>query len=789
MGGKGYQDPGLALEARVEDLISQMSLEEKTAQLGGVWVTDLLGPDGFSLAQARKVAPHGIGEITRISGATALEARESAALANEIQHFMVEETRLGIPVLVHEEGIGGFSARGATVFPQAISLGASFDPELIEEVAGVVREQMRAVGARHCLAPVLDVARDPRWGRVEETFGEDPVLVGTLGTAYVRGLQSSDLKAGVLATGKHFIGHAAPVGGRNHATVHIGPRELREVHAEPFAVAIAHASLRSVMNAYCSVDGLPCAASWSVLTGLLRDELQFNGFVVADYHSLLFLSRYHRVAEGKGQAAAAAIRAGLDVELPEADCYGEPLLTAVTNGVVPLETLDASVRRVLRAKFALGLFENPFVEAADAAIAFDTPAQRDLARRAAGRSIILLTNDGTLPLSLDMKRIAVIGPAADDARLLQGDYHYPAHQEIAFADGSDESRGWSDELGPPLPFGRSPWNPGRYYTNHVTPFAGVRALVGDHCEVLCSQGCDVSGSDTSGIGPAVGLAASCDVAIVVVGGRSGMSAMSTVGETRDAVSLELTGVQAQLVRAICEVSVRTVVIVLSGRAHSLTDVASLPNALVYAGPLGEAGGSALAEVLFGLVNPSARLPVSLPRSVGQLPVHLGQRAGAYTSMFYGAYTDSPTEPLFPFGHGLSYTTFSYHNLSVEPGDTRQGLSVAVDVRNCGDRPGEEVVQLYVSDLIASVARPDRQLAGFARVPLQPGEHRRVEFQIHPSRLAFYNEELRRVIEPGDFRVDIGASSADIRASATVTVTGEVVPYPISSIQPTTAKVL
>jgi beta-glucosidase len=778
-----YRDPTTGVDERVADLLSRMTLQEKTAQLGCVWVTALMGPEGFSRDQAREVAADGIGEVARISGHTALQPEESAAVMNEIQRYMLEETRLGIPVIVHEEGTGGLSARGATVFPQSIALAATFDPELVEEVARVVCEQMRAVGARHCLAPVLDVARDPRWGRVEETFGEDPVLVGTLGTAYVRGLQGSDLAEGVLATGKHFVGHGAPVGGRNQGPVQLGPRELREVHAEPFAMAIAHAGLGSVMNAYCSVDGLPCAGSRSILTDLLRGELGFSGLCVADYDAVSQLSTYQHVAADKQQAAVIALRAGLDLELPETDCYGAPLHAALASGELPVELINAAVQRVLRVKFTLGLFEHPFVEEHRAAFSFDTPTQRELARRAAARSIVLLRNEGVLPLSPATRRIAVLGPAADDRRLLQGGYHYPSHQEISYGDGSEESLAWTG-----LPKRDDNWRPGRFYTDHVTPLVGIRALAGPGCEVLHMPGCQVSGTDSSGIAGAAQLAASCDVAVVVVAGRSGLSRTCTVGESRDAASLEVTGVQNELVQAVVHVRVPTVVVVMSGRVHSLADITSKCQALLYAGPLGEEGGAALAEVLFGVVNPAGRLPVTLPRSVGQVPLHLGHRPGGSTARMYGDYTDSPVSPLFPFGHGLSYTEFGYDELSVEASDTSHMLHVAIEVTNVGERAGEEVVQLYASDVVASVARPERQLVGFVRVPLAPGERRRIVFDVHPSRLAFFDEPMRRVIEPGEFRLEVGASSTDLRVATTVRLGGELVGYPINSIVPTTARV-
>lgn len=790
-----YQDPSLSIEERVEDLLGQMTLDEKLAQLGCAWINAFMDHDGLSLDRARAVAPHGIGEVTRISGATALRPAESAAVMNELQRYAIEQTRLGIPVLVHEEGTGGFLARDATVFPQALGLAATFDPALVESVATVIRDQLRAVGARHCLAPVLDVARDPRWGRVEETFGEDPMLASALGVAYVRGLQGGDLARGVLATGKHFIGHGIPEGGRNHAPVQVGARELRDVYAEPFAAAIAQAGLASVMNSYSAVDGLACAGSRAILDELLRGELGFDGMVVADYFAVSLLITHHHVAADKTEAAALAINAGLDLELPETSCFGEPLKAAIEAGRVEPGCVDRAVRRVLRAKLALGLFESPYVDASRAPAAFETPAQRQLARKAAISSVVLVRNDGVLPLSAALSRVAVIGPAADDPAMLQGDYHYPSHQRVldevgGGADGgSGQGGGWSPESSLALlPTSGGEWRPGPFFTDHVTPLRAIEELLGPDAEVRYAKGCEVDGTDGSGIAEAVRTAQGCEVAIVVVGGRSGLSPSSTVGEARDATDLSLTGRQAELVEAVAGTGTPTVVVVMSGRVHTLEEVDGQVRALVVTFPLGEEGGRALARLLFGLEIPSGRLPVSLPRRVGQVPAYLGHRRGGSTAMFYGAYTDSPTTPLYPFGHGLSYTSFDYGDLVVEARDTREALRIGFDLANTGDRDGTEVVQCYVTDLVASVVRPERQLVGFARVELGAGERCRVTFEVHPSRLGFYDAGMERVTEPGAFTFAVGASSVDLRLSETVVLAGEVERYPLTSIRPTTVSV-
>jgi beta-glucosidase len=766
-----YRDPQAPIDERVERLLALMTLDEKLAQLGCLWSTAFISSGTFDPGAVIEKIPHGIGQVTRIGASTGLLPRESAELMNAIQRVVIEQTRLGIPVILHEESTGGFSHRGATVFPQGIGLAATWDPTLIKRVASVIRTQMMAVGARHALAPVLDVARDPRWGRVEESYGEDPVLAGTIGTAYVQGLQSDDLRNGVAATGKHFLGYAVSEGGRNWGPVQLGPRELREVYAEPFAAVVRDARLRTIMNSYASVDGLPCAGSPAILNDLLRDELGFDGTVVADYGAVRALMDYHYVAATPGEAARLALLAGLDMELPAVDCYGAPLKAEIEAGRVPAEVVDTAVRRVLRLKFELGLFENPYVDAEAAPDVFDTPEQRTLARQAAVESIVLLINDGVLPIAPTMKRVAAIGPGANDQRLLQGDYHYPAHQEMFYAATAN-----LDSTGLIVPRAKGSYAPGPYFTPHITPLAGLQAALGIDVEVHYAKGCEVTGDSQDGFAEAVQVAKHADLAVVVVAGRSGLLRNATVGEANDATSLDLTGVQQQLVDAIADTGTPLVIVVLSGRVHTLANVARRANALLQVFPPGEEGGSSLAEVLTGKANPSGRLPVSLPRSVGQIPNHAGLRAGGNHPMFYGDYIDSPTSPLFAFGHGLSYTSFAYSELTVQATTTTEPIEVSLEISNSGERAGDEVVQLYCRDLVASVARPERFLLGFARLSLAPGEARKIIFTVHPSRLAFYDTCMRFVTEPGAFTFSVGSSAASIRAEKTIRLDGEVAEY-------------
>ena len=773
-----------SIDDRVEDLLERMNLDEKLAQIGSIWLTELVHGDRFDADEVAAKLEHGIGHVTRIGASTGLRPSASARLMNQIQRVAVERTRLGIPVMVHEESVAGYCARDATQFPQAIGLASTWDEPLVEEVADVIRRQMVAVGARHALSPVLDVARDARWGRVEETYGEDPYLVGRMGTAYVRGLQGDDLRAGVIATGKHFLGYAMSEGGMNHAPVHLGPRELREVYAEPFAAAIRDAGLASVMNSYSSIDGIPCAGSAAVLEDLLRGELGFEGVVVADYYAVRLLVSHHGVEPGPGEAGARALRAGLDLELPGRECYGEPLRELLGDGRLSIEVVDRAVRRVLRSKFQVGLFDDPYVDEGAAPAVFDTPSDRALARRAATESLVLLQNEGEL-LPLDhasLSRVAVIGPAADDPRLLQGDYHYPAHLEMTYeqegggAGVLPVAAGGESSGEQYLPAEGGAFEPGPHFVEHVTPLAGLRAVLGD-VEVSHAKGCEVSGDDASGIDAAVAVARRADVALVFVGGRSGLTLACTVGEARDATELGLTGVQPQLVEAIAATGTPTVVVLVSGRVHAIPGIAAAVPAILQAWCPGEEGGRAIADVLVGRSEPGGRLPISMPRHVGQVPVHHGYRTGGGRAMFYGEYTDSPTTPLFAFGHGLTYTSFAYGALTAAvSGTTSEPIVLEVEVTNVGRRPGTEVVQLYVRDDVASVARPYQQLVGFTRVSLEPGAAMTVTFEVHPSRLAFYDEGMRFVTEPGAFRFSVGGASDRAKTHASVTLTGPVTEF-------------
>jgi beta-glucosidase len=775
-----YLDSRRSPDWRAADLLGRMTLDEKIAQLGAVWGSDLLDGKSLSHDKATLLLADGIGQITRLAGNTLLGPRDAAAAANQIQRFLVEGTRLGIPALFHEESCAGLATKSATQFPQAIGLASTFEPELVERMAEVIREQMLAIGARQALAPVLDVARDPRWGRVEETFGEDPYLAARMGVAYVRGVQGADLREGVVATAKHFMGYGASEGGRNWGPCQLPTRELLERILPPFAAAIQEAGVRSVMNGYHEIDGVPCGASAWLLDELLRGELGFRGTVVADYFTVLCLMTFHRVAGDAKEAAARALEAGLDVELPSRECYGAPLKEAALSGRIKTGHVDRAVLRVLAQKFELGLFERPFVPESNAPSVFDTEDQRALAREIARKSIVLLKNeDELLPLPSDLRRIAVVGPNADNVRHLQGDYHFPTHYEITFgatpeprASGGDRAASGVDLLA--------------QFTPHVSVLAGIRAAVSERTEVVHAAGGSVHGATDDELREAVELARSADVAVVVVGGRSGLVSGCTSGESMDATRLELTGDQVQLVREVAATGTKTVVVLVNGRVLALEHVESLAPALLEAWLPGEEGGHAVADVLFGRENPAGRLPVTLPRSAGQVPLYYNHKPSGARCMFRGDYSDGPVTPLFPFGHGLSYTRFEYRDLAfsaVEVG-TADVIGVACTVVNTGTRLGEEVVQLYVSDLVASVTRPERELRGFARIGLAPGEAKRVEFELPVAQLAFYDVAMQLAVEPGEIGIFVGSSSADVRLEGTVTIRGERRAVQRAEIRPT-----
>ncbi len=763
-----YQDQTLSVTERVEALMAEMIPAEKVAQLWGVWAIALLDERRQFIPERQpELLKHGVGQISRLGANALVNPTHVAALANQIQHYFIEQTRLGIPVMIHEESCAGILMRGATTFPQSIGQAATWNPELIEAMTRAMREQLRAVGAHHALAPVLDVVHDARWGRVEETYGEDPFLISALGTAYVRGLQGDDLKTGIAATAKHFVGYAASEGGMNWAPSHIGARELREIYLTPFKAVIKAGKIATVMNAYQEIDGIPCGASKELLVDILRGEIGFDGLIVSDYFTIAQLVDYHHLTADRSEAARMALEVGLDLELPTPNGYGDPLLAGLESGKIEMSLVDACLERVLTAKFNWGLFDNPYVDEGRVSEIFSKPSTVDLSRQIAQQSIVMLKNDGALlPLSKSVSKIAVIGPSADSARLMQGDYHYPSHFEHMF----------NPNVSPDAPTAAREdvidW--AEHFPPTVTILQGVQQLVSSHTEVLYAHGCDILSEDTSGFAEAAAAAKQADVAIVVVGDKSGLAPGCTSGESIDRAVLDLPGVQQQLIEAVYATGTPTIVVLTNGRPHTLSWIAEHIPAVLVAWFPAEQGGAAVADVLFGDVNPGGKLPISFPRHVGQLPMYYNHKPSGGRTHWQGKYVEISTDPLYPFGHGLSYTQFEYANLHITPQDATadQTVQVSLTVTNTGDRAGEEVVQLYVSDPIATVTRPVLALKGFTRLMLQPRECRTVTFDLDIRHLAFYDRDMRYQVESGAVTVKVGSSSKDIRLEGNLQIVGQ-----------------
>lgn len=764
------QSPLPRFSARVEALMEQMTLDEKQAQLVGFWVDqgdEVVAPlagEKKSSSRYEEASALGIGHLTRVYGTRPVDPIERAQWLWAEQARLQRETRLGIPALVHEECLTGLAAWKAATFPTPLAWGASFDTTLVEEMGAAIGGSMRALGIHQGLAPVLDVIRDPRWGRVDECIAEDPLVVGTIGTAYVRGLQS----AGVHATLKHFIGYSASRAGRNHAPVHAGDREIEDVLLPPFEMAVREGGARSVMNSYAEIDGVPVTADPRYLTGILRERWGFDGVVVSDYFAVDFLRSMHRVAADSADAATLAISAGIDVELPSPDAY-LTLAEQVRDGRLLQSTLDRAVGRVLSQKEELGLLDADFTTP-PTTIDLDSPAHRALARRLAEESVVLLSNDGLLPLAASTgSRIAVIGPNADSAEALMGCYSFVNH----------------------------------VLAHHPDVPAGIAlpsVLESLHAEfpdavIAHTGGCEVEGTDRTGIAPAVHEAASADLAIVVVGDRAGLFGRGTVGEGNDVESLELPGVQRELVEAVVATGTPVILIAMTGRPYALdwalprragavgatvglgavnsaapssagaaaTEDALRPAAVLQTFFPGEEGGPAIASLLSGRVSPSGRLPVSLPRSAGAQPYsYLHPVLGGRTDV-----TSADPTPARPFGFGLSYTTFTHAELTVSPTATAgEILRVSVIVRNSGTRAGVDVVQLYAHDEVASVTRPVAQLIGFQRVALAAGAGERVTFEVPIERLAFTGVDGMRRVEPGRIRLWVGGACDDEETVAT-----------------------
>ena len=739
-----YKNPRLSVEQRVADLLSRMTLEEKIAQMTCLWVnrpqknaqTDFASDRGdFSPEKAAQVMKYGIGQIARQREQKG--PRDGAIFANAVQKWLLENTRLGIPAIFHDEILHGHMARGSTSFPQPIALASTWDPEFIEKVFTAGALETRARGSQQVLGPNLDLAREPRWGRTEETYGEDPYLVSRMGVAIAQALQGPGPTINgdhVIATAKHFAAHGQPEGGTNIAPANYSERVLREFFLPSFKAAVREGGIMSVMASYNEIDGVPSHANSWLLEKVLREEWGFKGYIVSDYYGIPQLQDLHHVANDKEEAARLALEAGVDIELPDPDCF-PLLLKLVREGKVSEASINKAVARLIRAKFLLGLFENPYADPDRAVRVTNSREHRELAAEAARRSIVLLKNENNL-LPLDRSRLrslAVIGPNADRVHL----------------------GGYSDD-------------PGR----GVSVLQGITEKVGNQIKVTYAQGCKITqeggdwfadsshlnnlADDEKLIAQAVEVARAADVALLVLGGNEDTNKEAWAdNHLGDRDSLEIVGRQNDLVRAVLETGKPTIVMLINSGPLSINYIAEKVPAILEGFYLGQESGVGVADVLFGDFNPAGKLTVTFPRSVGQLPAYYNRKPTARRGYLF-----TSKEPLFPFGYGLSYTTFDYANLKLSPAQIRPQAQtkVSVTVSNTGKRAGDEIVQLYIRDLVSSVTRPVMELKDFKRISLAAGERKIVEFTITPDKLSFLNLNMQTVVEPGWFDVMVGTSS-------------------------------
>ncbi|MBP6470225.1 MAG: glycoside hydrolase family 3 C-terminal domain-containing protein [Chloroflexi bacterium] len=739
-----YLNPTLPIPQRVADLLTRMTLDEKLAQMtifsfpGHHPREDEEGPIDLDLL--RQDWPHSVGGIGRVG--LYRGSRATAVAANAIQHYAIQETRLGIPILIIDEALHGLMGWHATSFPQAIGLAATWDPALVEQAFTAAAAEMRARGSHWALTPVLDLARDPRWGRTEETYGEDPHLVSTMGEAAIFGLQGRNRAIAsdrVLATAKHFAVHGQPEGGTNCGPTNFAEREIREVFLRPFQTAVQTARAATIMASYNEINGIPVHKNKWLLQDVLRGEWGFDGLIISDGGGIRDLERLHHVAANRADAARQALQSGIEYELD--DCFFL-LKEQVAAGLVDEALIDTAVARILGLKFALGLFENPLVDPEQAAATVHSAAHRALALEAARKTITLLKNDplpgGQPLLPLDaaaLRRVAVIGPNA--ARVHQGGYSVQAEDGVSVLDG-------------------------------------IRHFLAGQAEVVHAEGCRITqdggwmgwwrdevvpsnpAEDAARIKEATAVAQSADVAILVLGENE---SVCREGWSRDHLgdrdSLDLPGAQEALLQAVAATGVPVVLVLINGRPLSIQWAAAHIPAIVECWYVGEAGGTAVAETLFGAINPGGKLPITFPRSVGQIPAFYNHKPSARRGYLF-----HDNAPLFPFGHGLSYTTFAYSNLAITPPaiPPTGEVTISVTVTNTGQRAGDEVAQLYLRDCLSSVTRPVQELKGFQRLTLEPGENRRVTFMLTPADLALLDEAMNLVVEPGEFAVVVGGSS-------------------------------
>jgi beta-glucosidase len=747
-----YRNPKLPIDQRVADLLTRMSLEEKIAQLTSAMDRMAIASDPkssfvdakgvFQPERAAVVMKNGIGQISRPSGMRG--PRENAEFTNAIQKWVKDNTRLGIPVLFHEECLHGHAAQKGTSFPQAIALASTWDPAIVEDVFSATASEVRARGSQQCLTPVLDLARDPRWGRTEETYGEDPYLVSRIGVAAVKGFQGAGPaidKSHVIATAKHFAVHSQPEGGANVGPGNYSERVIREYFLKPFEAAVKEGKIQSVMASYNEIDGIPSHGNRFLLDTILRQEWKFTGTVVSDYMGIRQLFSKHHVVGTREEAARLALESGVDIELPYLE-VNSLLTDQVKQGKVLMTYIDRAVARILRSKFLTGLFDDPFVDPAFAEKNTNSDTHQQLALRAARKAIILLKNDGhLLPLNrANYKKIAVIGPNANQVHL--GGYSSIPERGVSILEGIKAKAGANVEI--------------QYAQGTKITETGIDTDTFPTIENKVAPGDPALNAKR--IEEAVAVAEKSDLIILALGGNEQTAREAWDNHLGDRSGLDLLGNQDDLVRAMVALHKPIVVFLIHGRPNSINYIAENVPAILEGWYLGQETGTAVADVLFGDSNPGGKLPISVPRSVGQLPIYYNQKPSARLQ-----YVDSTSLPLFPFGWGLSYSSFKYGNLSVSPATIgpKGNTKVTVEVTNSSAVRGDEVVQLYIRDEVSSVTRPVKELKGFRRITIDPGKTQMVEFTLGPEEVSFLNREMKRVVEPGTFKIMVGGNSVDL----------------------------
>jgi len=793
-----YKDSTQPVNKRVEDLLSRMTLEEKTAQLCGDLPMSLVAEGMPSTELLKEKFPHGHGRLTQYSTMGLADPMKIAKLSNVLQKYFMEETRLGIPVALQTENLCGYPAMGGTLFPAQINAGCTWEPELVKEMSTVIGQESKAVGINSAMSPVIDITRDHRWGRVYETYGEDPYLTSQMGINYVQGMQG-DKKDGVACVAKHFLGYSETQAGLNTATTRITDRELYEVFATPFEAAMREADVSSVMANYAEIDGMCVVANRKIAHDLLRETMKFEGILTSDGAGVLKTFTDFKTADTYEEAGFLAKKAGTDTEIPVGASFRH-LPEYVRSGELNEALIDESVRRVLKIKFEYGLFENPYIDEDKVAEALNNADKNRLSEEIAVKSLVLLKNDGVLPLKKGMK-LAVVGPHADSLRYPVSGYTFPAYVEMLTAAGRGDSDvsigGMADEAVKNK--GKKQENPFSAFSkavdkedrekigdmNQVLREMGARTLkevLEDRFEVNYAEGCRITEMDESGIPDAVKVAENSDVVIMACGGNCGWVNV-TGGEGKDRCTLDLPGVQQKLLEAVAATGKPVVMVMYGPGIFALPWACEHVSGMIQAWMPGQYAGKAVTDVLDGTANPGGKLTTTIPRSVGQTPVVYNHRTGSgYASksnglgseIFSGGYVDQSNIPLFCFGHGLSYTSFELYDFNVEKKEiaTDGKIIVSCSIRNTGTRQGDEVVQLYYHTKKAHVVRPVKQLAGFVRVSLEAGEEKKVTFTLDTAQLGYYNEDMEFVVEPTLMDVMVGTSAHDIAYTEEVALVGQ-----------------